>query len=287
MAENALQVQIAAAEQRLAQVPAIAQKYGTAIKWGVGGAACIVAAPFVLAGIGGLIGGTILVAGMYVVTQAAPVFARRVQNTKQEMLMAEANLHLAALKAEARKNPIETLQNVYREKETALSATSDKIHKFATKVNNYGLNLKNFKRDFPEDAPMFDQEYAAWQQLLAQRKAKWEEARLGLEKFAKEITRANAIWEMTQATAELRQAAGDLEETFLQRIRKETALDAVQQSLAASMADLDQMMMVEIPIGARQQAALQNNPSLTMDVQPRIVNTVSVEATSRRDGFSK
>lgn len=267
MANDTLPTQITVLEQRIAEIPQWAKRNTTKLKWIGGAAACVLVAPIVWTGVVGLVGGVVFVGLGYIATELAPVFARKVSDKKMQMMLAQANQHLAALKAEARKNPIETLQNLYREKQEALEAVKQKIHKFATKVNNYGLNVKKFTEDFPQDAAMFTQTHAEMTALLERRKAKWQEARDNLDKFAKEITRANAIWEMSQATAELREAAGDLEENFFQKVRKETALDAVQQSLAASMADLDQMMMEEIDLRTpTQRPALSNNPSPVIDV---------------------
>jgi hypothetical protein len=263
---------IAQAEEKVKQVPALAEKHGTKVKIAVAAVAGVVAAPFVLMGIGGLIGGTIIVAGAYAVMHLAPVYARRVQNAKQELLYAEANRHLQALKAESRKNPVETLQTTYLERESALKKNDGDISKFATKVNNYKMKVQGFKKQFPEDAPFFEQTVADMEQLLAMRRAKWQKARDDLNAFAKVIERADAMWQMGQATADLRQSAGELDETFIQKIRKETALDAVQESLAASMADLDQMMMREIDLTPpSQRPTLSNNTSPTIEVNARVV----------------
>lgn len=286
MTTNALQVQIQAAEQRIKDLPAWAERHAGKLKWAAFAAVCVLIAPIVLAGIGGLIGGIVFTAIGFTAMQLAPVFAKRIANMKKEMMLAEANRHLEALKAEARKNPIETMQNVWLEQGRKLKTESDKIGKFATKVNKYGQQRDDLKRKFPGETAIFDKVHSDMSLLLQKRREKWQDSKTKHELAAAEIEKCQAFWAMGLATADLRQSAEDVEVEFMQKIRKETAIDAVMDQLASSMADLDQLMMEEIdlyPIASKQ-SMLQNNPSPALDVQSRVINTVSVEATPRRDG---
>lgn len=285
MAADNLPALIAQAEDKVKQVPALAEKHGAKVKIALAAVAAIVAAPFVLMGIGGLIGGTIIVAGAYAVMHFAPVYAKRVQNMKQEMLYKEANRYLESLKAEARKNPIETMQNVWLEQGRKLKSEFDKIGKFAQKVSKYGQQLNGLKQQFPGETATFDKVFQDMNMLLQKRRTKWQDSKGKHELAAKEIEKCQAFWEMGLATQDLRESAADVEQEFMQKIRKETAIDAVMDQLASSMADLDQLMMEEVdlhPISSRQDA-ITNNPSPTIDVPSRVVNTVSAEATSRRE----
>lgn len=292
MAADNLPALIARAEDRVRQVPALAERHGTKVKVALAIGAGIIAAPFVLMGIGGLIGGTIIVGIAYTVMQLAPWYAKRVQNMKQELLLAEANRHLEALKAEARKSPIETMQNVWLEQGSKLKTESDKIQKFATKVNKYGQQVQELKRKFPGETATFDKVHADMSLLLQKRREKWQDSKRKHELAASEIEKCQAFWEMGLATADLRQSAEDVEAEFMQKIRKETAIDAVMEQLASSMADLDQLMMEEIdmnPVASRQ-ATLTNNPSQplypSVDANGKevfVTNTISAESTSRRE----
>lgn len=289
-----LQLQIQSAEQRIKDLPGWAERHANKLKWAGFAALCVMIAPFVLMGIGGLIGGLVFTAIAYTAWMLMPVFSLRISNAKMEMKLAEENRHLEALKAEARKNPIETMQNVWLEQGRKLKTESDKIGKFATKVNKYGQQLKALKEQFPNETATFDQVFSSMTLLLQKRREKWQDSKGKHELAAKEIEKCQAFWEMGLATQDLRESAADVEVEFMQKIRKETAIDAVMDQLASSMADLDQLMMEEIdlnPINSRQ-ASLQNNPSPVLDVQSTLVKepvlyTISSEATSRREGFKK
>jgi hypothetical protein len=216
-----------------------------------------------ITGIGIILAGAVV----FALTQFAPVFGRFIANKSTEMAIAEANRHLEALKAEARRSPIETMQNVYLEQGRQLKARYDLIEKFSTKVNKYGMQVQDLKEKFPKDAATFDRVHADMTLLLQKRREKWREANAAHEQAGNEIERAQAIWEMSQATLALRESAGDVEAEFMQRIRKETAVDAVQESLAAAMSQLDALLDEQIPLSPVEKKAISNNPSPVLEVQ--------------------
>ena len=80
-------------------------------------------APFVFISIKGLIGLVIAFAISFGVISFTPYFATVI-----------ANWRLKAIKHEARKNPVETLQNRYGEKQAALGNFLESIKKFAAKL---------------------------------------------------------------------------------------------------------------------------------------------------------
>jgi hypothetical protein len=261
------QNQIAVWEKRITDLKAGVEKKSTYIKWGVGVALLILFGPMVLTGL--ITGIGIILAGavVFALTQFAPVFGRFIANKSTEMAIAEANRHLEALKAEARRSPIETMQNVYLEQGRQLKARYDLIEKFSTKVNKYGMQVQDLKEKFPKDAATFDRVHADMTLLLQKRREKWREANAAHEQAGNEIERAQAIWEMSQATLALRESAGDVEAEFMQRIRKETAVDAVQESLAAAMSQLDALLDEQIPLSPVEKKAISNNPSPVLEVQ--------------------
>jgi len=276
MSNTDLQVKIKQVESQLAEIPGKTAKWANKMKWIAGLGVCILISPFVLMGIGGLVGGMTFIIIAYAASQFVPYFVSKISNKKKEMMLAEANRHLAALKAEARKNPVETMQNVYREQALVLKDRADKIQKFATKVNKYGMQLKDLKAKFPGDASSFDQVHADMTLLLKKRQEKWVEASDKHKQSASEIERCQAIWEMSQATLDLRESAGDVETEFLQKIRTDTAIDAVRDSLASSMADLDALLMEEVPLRPVEKQAIANSTPLTLEsnistVSPKMV----------------
>jgi hypothetical protein len=217
-------------------------KKANMLKWGIGIGVAILLGPLIWALVYAVAGAALLgfmtlfiaTVGLAVINMA-PVVASKMANKRIEML-----------KQEARTKPIETLQNQYREKMAALDAFKEKISKFATKVKNYDMQMSEFKQNFPNDAAQFEEISSKMNKLLIARQNKWQEGRERLSLFWKEIEKFDGIWQMTLASSDLREAAGDLDDSFQQQLQRGTAINAVQAGLASSLADLDMLMMEEV-----------------------------------------
>jgi len=212
-------------------------------------------APFVFIVIKGLIGMVVAAAVGGAMIFFTPVVARMA-----------ANWRLKAIKAEAARNPIETLQNDYGKRQEGLRNFAGRISDFATAVGSFEDKLGEFKRDHPEDAPKFDEQLRKMKLVLENRKAKFKEAQTELAAYDKEIKRANDIWQMGQAAAAMTSAAGMTEDDFLQKISTETALDSVQKSMNRAFADLEVSLLEE---QKTPQQLPQGSPSqTTVEVEP-------------------
>jgi coenzyme F420-reducing hydrogenase delta subunit len=187
-----------------------------------------VVAPFIYVAIQGLIG-LVLAAGVCLgINYYIPVMADKA-----------ANFRIKLIKAEAAKNPIETLQRDYNEKALQLDAFKESITKFAAATKTFKDKLDGFKDKFPKDADKFDETLSNMKQLLVLRKEKLVEAAASLDKYNSEIDRAKAIWDMGQEAAKMNKAAGMTEGDFLSKIKVETALDTVTTSMNMAFAELE------------------------------------------------
>lgn len=206
----------------------------TIVKVAAVGAVGFFVAPFVFIAIKGLIG--LVVAAMVSLTaiNLTPWFAAKV-----------ANWRLKAIKHEASKNPIETLQNEYQARHDALLVFERSIKAFSAEVMNFKDKLAGFKKSYPEEAPRFDGQFNNMQSLLLSRKEKYKLAYKNLEIFSGEITKASAIWDMAQAAAAMNKLAGVNEQEFLAKIQVETALDSVQKSMSIAFSDLEVSLLEE------------------------------------------
>lgn len=221
----------------IAAVKAKIDKQATGIKWAIGAAVVLLAAligAFVIKGLVMLIVGIALV---LLLVNGGSVLANKFKLWKY-----------AALKADARKSPIETLQTEYAADKVKLAERLEKIVKFSAKCKDYKDKLDGFIRGFPQDAAKFQTVYEGMVALLMQRKRKYAEAKLALEDREKEIQRADAIWQMVLASADLKEEAGDVEDEYISKLKQETALDAVRSGFNKSMADLDVLLMEEVDI---------------------------------------
>lgn len=231
------------------------------LKWGIGLGAAILLGPLIWALASAVLG----LAALGAATALAAVVSLAVINFAPVVSLKFQNAKLQAIKAEAAKNPIETMQNTYLEKERELEAKKKQIEAFNAKVIQYATKRAEFSKQFPDDAPRFIEIEQKMRTLLNNRQDKWREASAALELFGKVIVRSQAIWEMAKASAALQESAGDLEANFMQRVRVETALDSVESSLAQSMAQLDTLLMERVDESPR---AITHQPADVIDVVP-------------------
>lgn len=193
-----------------------------------------VAAPVVLVALPGLIGLVATLAIGVTAVNVAPVFSMKI-----------ANWRIKAKKAEAAKNPVETLQNDYGRRETALQQFRESINTFAAKVQTFADKVATFKTQYPEEVEKFANQLTKMKKLLELRRNKYRDATKQLELYQEEIQKAGAIWEMGQAAAELTQAAGMTEGDWEAKIMVETALNSVTENMNKAFAELETSLIDE------------------------------------------
>lgn len=189
-------------------------------------------APFIFTAITGLIG--LIVAG--VIMLAAWMLLPTVET-------AARNLRLKMLKAEAARNPIETLENEYLRREQELNERRNKITALAAKTENFGSQLEDFKRRWPANAPKYESVYQRMVALVADSRRQWKKAETNLNNFAAEIEKAKAEWAIAESASDLQKDAGKVEEEFLARIRSGAAFEAIQLGMNSAIAQIDQLLM--------------------------------------------
>jgi hypothetical protein len=185
-------------------------------------------APFVLTAIGGILGLIVAAGVTFVAINMVSWFSLKV-----------ANWRLKALKHEAMKNPVETLQTKYIEKETALKSFKENIRIFAGQVLTFGDQVKQYVKDGLEDAQTYVEQLGKMKQLLDLRQQKYREAQEALAQFSKTIEQTDRKWKMACAAMAMNEAAGQMEGDAFDKICIETALDSVQTKLNQSFADLE------------------------------------------------
>lgn len=205
------------------------------VKWGVGLAGAVLIAPVVFLAVQGLAG--LIVAGVLGLTivHGAPVLS-----------MMFANWKIKSIKAEATRNPVETMQAVHMEKADAVKAFGQRVEDFSTEVRNFGDKLDGFRAQFPAEAPKFEETLRSMQQLLQLRRQRLSEAHDELGRFGTEIRKVDAIWKMSLAASSMHRAAGMTEDSIMQRIKTETAIDSVQSSLNRALSQLETSLSQEV-----------------------------------------
>jgi hypothetical protein len=212
-------------------------------KWGtIGliGVAGLLVSPIIFFAIKGMLGLAIAAIVGVTLMAFAPWFGMKLANWK-----------LQAIKAEARKNPVETMQNVLLDKVKELQQREAKIKAFATKVKSFKSQLDAFKASMPhkkEAIETFENTYRSMNLLLEDRRARWARFRDRIEAYKQTITEADALWQMSQAALSLRESAGETEDSIIEDIKVKTSLQSVTDSMNEALVELDQAMMERVDI---------------------------------------
>jgi hypothetical protein len=206
------------------------------LAWGVGLVGAVLIAPFIFLAVKGIVGLGLALASGWLLIKLAPWFSTW-----------SSNLALKLIRYEARVNPIETMMSVYKERREATDEAEKQIKTFNGQVETYDAQVLKLAKEYPEDAKKFQTHLQAMKQLLDRRYRALLLARAKLENYYKGIERASAIWDMTKAQEAISKSAGLLsEKDAIQRIRSDEALKAVENSMAASFAELDHALRTEL-----------------------------------------
>lgn len=216
-------------------------------------------APFIWVALGGLLG--LIVAG------AVCVVTWMLRGWFYSVV---ANMRMKLVKAEAQRNPVETLEEDLRRKSVQLDERRTNIEKlnaqiriFADKVDDiaerYGKNGSDYVK--------LARDLVDLRRVYAHRCDKWREARQQLDRFAEEIDRAKMIWDAACAAAAARETSGLTEDEFFAKLKTETAFDAIQTSYNEALASLDTAMLDEPSVAGALPA-----PASTID-EPTIVSS--------------
>jgi hypothetical protein len=177
-----------------------------------------------------------------------------------------ANMRLKLIKAEASRNPVETLQEEYRKEMIRLDERKTAIETLKANILQFEDKTSEMEAKYPNDPTVgkFRRDIATLNRIYEHRCGLWRKARQELDRFKEEIDRGVVIWETAQAAAAAHEASGLSEEAFFTRLRKETAFDAIKLAYNQSVASLDtalleapKMEVVELP--PVQQAAIAAN----------------------------
>lgn len=193
-------------------------------------------APFAIATITGLVSlivvGTI---GLLVVNVGLPWFA-----------VTLANWRLKALKAAAALNPIETLENLYADRQSALLKIRDNITQSYAVLQGLATQIKDHNDKFPNTPSQYTDKYGKLKQLVELRGKKYKQAQANLIAFAEVIDEKRSDWKIAQTMAEANKLA-NVGEDFQSKLLKDTALSTVQDGLNTSFAELETSLLDEQP----------------------------------------
>ena len=240
----------------------------TLVKVGGLGLVGLLVAPFVFVAIKGLIGLVVAAGISFGVISFLPYFAMKI-----------ANWRLKAIKSEAMKNPVETLQNQLVEKTNALQRYQEQLATLMAQISDFADEVKQYIKDGLEDAPVYQEQLDKLKQMLKMRQQKFSQTKQDLADFADSIERAERKWKMACAAAAISEAAGDIDGDIFDKICIETSLNSIQTKLNRSFADIELAFADEANAkkiaDSRKAVSLVNAEANTSPVPPRQAISIS------------
>lgn len=203
-------------------------KLSNYIKWGIGILGAVIISPIVFLAVKGIVGLAIAVFTGAVVINVAPAAGNMLANWKLKLIKDEAN-----------RNPIETMENLFIEKQKELNQADTNITEFDTEVRNYDDQLSDFKKQYPEEANTYQEISNKMHQAYENMVSQQSEARQALVDFQQKITRAKAIYKMALAADHVTTLSKSAEQQAFSEIREKVAFDTVRSSLNRSFANLN------------------------------------------------
>lgn len=204
------------------------QRLKTIAMWGLGIGAAVLISPIIFLAVKGIVG--VMIAG--VLGLALVNFAPVVANTF-------ANWKVKGIKAEAARNPIETMENLFIAKQQALKLAEDQVTKKVGAKNTFARQVQEFSRQFPDRAREFQEKLELMTASCDKSIKDLERARVALTQAEQKLVELRAYWKMTQATLIANKAMDmDLGDVYA-KMKEDTACDAVFEQMDAAFADLE------------------------------------------------
>lgn len=260
--------QLAQWEQKLTEIKDGVGKKAGLIKWGAAAVLFVILGPAILTGaIAGLLGIGAVILGL-VLLHWMPVISLKIANRAAEAKIAEANRHIAALKAEAMRNPIETLQNEQRLKHQELDKEADAISEFDREVENLRDTVQDQSSRIKSAAgrKKGEEVLAAMERKLKYRRLAFKRAQDKLAAYDSKVEEAEALWAVALAAQKADAASGENNQDVFRKIMEDTAFHSVASEVNMAMAGLRTSIMKD-EVTEDDILQLENNPSQVLDVQ--------------------
>ncbi len=230
--------------------------------------------PFIWAAIGGLLG---LIAAAAIMTTTWVVIPW--------LGAVAANLRIKLIKAEAAKNPVETLQAEHLRQAEQLEIRGKGLTEQGKGLRTFETKISTIEKRFPDDPslPQMHKDLANLTRAWEGNRGMLQKAIVQHERFATEIERASMLWDAAIAGAAARKQIVT-EDEWMATLKTNTALDSIRDALSETMSALDTDMM---EMEAKRQSAEPVNvtPSPAQLQAPddhRTIEIPSLKAKTRR-----
>lgn len=215
------------------------------------GLAALIVSPLIFLVVKGIVGVAIAgVVGLAAITMA-PVVGMKFANWK-----------LRAIKNEATKNPIETMEASLINDRGILDRCQNGLTTFAGQVRGFEREVVETIREYPEDATTLNESLASMKKMLETKTIKYKIAIDAFKEKENAIKKAGRMWKMSQQAQAVFDSAGvSGEDDLLNKIKLDTAFDSVNSSLDKALAQLDSEIIELGEITQKNQKKLMSNAS--------------------------
>lgn len=224
------------------------EKLATYTKWGLGLVGAVIISPIIFLAVKGIVGLALAALAGLAVINLAPVVS-----------MMFANWKVKAIVGEASQNPIETMTNLLVAKRQAFRTFQAQVENAVTAMRSFEQKTIEFSKKFPHRAAEFQVQLANMKRAIEKQKQALVEADDALDAGEAKLEEMRAYWSMSQAAQAAGKAANLDTGDVYEKLKADTACDAVYESMNKAFAQLEVAAVLDTP-------ALENNPSEVFDV---------------------
>lgn len=166
------------------------------------------------------------------------------------------NFVLKALKAEARANPIETLQNEYLTRRAVFEEANERLTTLVATRNTIGEKIAEFQNKHGRTDAALQKMFDGLSKLIDQLQVSLRTAKAKLDDFKKNLEYQSDRYKLAIETGalanELRQATGDTDP--MQQFLHDEAMDSIRSEFNLSMANIHQLLLDDDTVPQIQEA---------------------------------
>lgn len=171
-----------------------------------------------------------------------------------------ANWRVKAIMHEAGENPIETMMNLLAAKRQAFNQFKANVEDATAARDTFKTKCLAFAKKYPERADEFNKQLQMMSVLVERKKDALVDAQASLEEGQIKLEEMKAYWDMSQAAQQANLAAGMDTGDLYEKLKADTAVDAVFTSMNRAFAQL------EVAAALEESQSLEYNPSEAFDV---------------------
>lgn len=247
------------------------ERLQTWLKYGTLAVVGLIVSPIIFMTIQGVIG--LAIAGLVglSIISFTPWVTLKFANWKYLAVEHEKVVMQKAVAAAATENPIETLRNVLKQRFDAIEAFDKTVVSATAARNTFKTKLEKFAAQYPQRAPEFEQKYKQLVMRVEQKKKALKEARSSYEAGELKLEEMVAYWEMSKDVIALNEAAGMDTKDIYEKLKTDTAVDAVFDSMNLAFAQLEVDNDEDI---SPELAQLSHSKPVTLELQSSTVDMV-------------